>query len=218
MLHTRLRPHCKEFLEKIAKLYELHVFTFGSRLYAHTIAGKQYSALIVIPIIVRLFFSNFSNLFASKLLIMMLLKSKNISISVMYSFLTILYRQTLLNDPNWDRISVTSTMQMLGKTSRGYIIQQQQFQQSRFLSLDEVILLLCFAHLHLNSPQLYTRSYICLFGHPAHHCHHLLLQPSTTPTDLHHLLPSIIDEVHLVKTAAGLWGDQKGELKHTLWL
>nr|XP_054590637.1 RNA polymerase II subunit A C-terminal domain phosphatase isoform X2 [Nothobranchius furzeri] len=39
MLHTRLRPHCKEFLEKITKLYELHVFTFGSRLYAHTIAG-----------------------------------------------------------------------------------------------------------------------------------------------------------------------------------
>ncbi|XP_048451721.1 RNA polymerase II subunit A C-terminal domain phosphatase isoform X1 [Rhincodon typus] len=39
MLHTRLRPHCREFLEKIAKLYELHVFTFGSRLYAHTIAG-----------------------------------------------------------------------------------------------------------------------------------------------------------------------------------
>lgn len=39
MLHTRLRPHCKEFLEKIAKIYELHVFTFGSRLYAHTIAG-----------------------------------------------------------------------------------------------------------------------------------------------------------------------------------
>lgn len=39
MLHTRLRPQCKEFLEKIAKLYELHVFTFGSRLYAHTIAG-----------------------------------------------------------------------------------------------------------------------------------------------------------------------------------
>ncbi|KAK2508415.1 hypothetical protein MC885_001464 [Smutsia gigantea] len=39
MLHTRLRPHCREFLEKIARLYELHVFTFGSRLYAHTIAG-----------------------------------------------------------------------------------------------------------------------------------------------------------------------------------
>ncbi|KAG7245229.1 hypothetical protein INR49_023801 [Caranx melampygus] len=41
MLHTRLRPHCKEFLEKIAKLYELHVFTFGSRLYAHTIADPE---------------------------------------------------------------------------------------------------------------------------------------------------------------------------------
>lgn len=41
MLHTRLRPHCKEFLEKIAELYELHVFTFGSRLYAHTIAGNS---------------------------------------------------------------------------------------------------------------------------------------------------------------------------------
>lgn len=41
MLHTRLRPHCKGFLEKIAKLYELHVFTFGSRLYAHTIAGER---------------------------------------------------------------------------------------------------------------------------------------------------------------------------------
>ncbi|XP_004462969.3 RNA polymerase II subunit A C-terminal domain phosphatase isoform X1 [Dasypus novemcinctus] len=39
MLHTRLRPHCKEFLERVAQLYELHVFTFGSRLYAHTIAG-----------------------------------------------------------------------------------------------------------------------------------------------------------------------------------
>lgn len=45
MLHTRLRPHCKEFLEKIAKLYELHVFTFGSRLYAHTIAGNGLTGL-----------------------------------------------------------------------------------------------------------------------------------------------------------------------------
>lgn len=41
MLHTRLRPFCKEFLEKISKMYELHVFTFGSRLYAHTIAGQH---------------------------------------------------------------------------------------------------------------------------------------------------------------------------------
>lgn len=39
MLHTRLRPHCRDFLEKVSRLYELHVFTFGSRLYAHTIAG-----------------------------------------------------------------------------------------------------------------------------------------------------------------------------------
>uniref|UniRef100_A0A8C8B1Z6 RNA polymerase II subunit A C-terminal domain phosphatase n=1 Tax=Otus sunia TaxID=257818 RepID=A0A8C8B1Z6_9STRI len=45
MLHTRLRPHCKEFLEKIAKLYELHVFTFGSRLYAHTIAGDLHTCI-----------------------------------------------------------------------------------------------------------------------------------------------------------------------------
>lgn len=45
MLHTRLRPHCKEFLEKIAKLYELHVFTFGSRLYAHTIAGNVFTVV-----------------------------------------------------------------------------------------------------------------------------------------------------------------------------
>lgn len=48
MLHTRLRPHCKEFLEKIAKLYELHVFTFGSRLYAHTIAGNSLTSPIYI--------------------------------------------------------------------------------------------------------------------------------------------------------------------------
>lgn len=41
MLHTRLRPHCRAFLEKVAQLYELHVFTFGSRLYAHTIAGER---------------------------------------------------------------------------------------------------------------------------------------------------------------------------------
>lgn len=44
MLHTRLRPHCREFLEKVARLYELHVFTFGSRLYAHTIAGEGAAA------------------------------------------------------------------------------------------------------------------------------------------------------------------------------
>ena len=49
MLHTRLRPHCKEFLEKVARLYELHVFTFGSRLYAHTIAGERPAVLCPAP-------------------------------------------------------------------------------------------------------------------------------------------------------------------------
>lgn len=52
MLHTRLRPHCKEFLEKIAKLYELHVFTFGSRLYAHTIAGNGFYISSLFPYII----------------------------------------------------------------------------------------------------------------------------------------------------------------------
>ena len=49
MLHTRVRPHCREFLEKIARLYELHVFTFGSRLYAHTIAGGRLSPRSPVP-------------------------------------------------------------------------------------------------------------------------------------------------------------------------
>ena len=37
--HTRLRPGTFEFLQKISSLYELHICTFGARLYAHTIAG-----------------------------------------------------------------------------------------------------------------------------------------------------------------------------------
>ncbi|KAH3723943.1 RNA polymerase II subunit A C-terminal domain phosphatase-like [Dreissena polymorpha] len=36
--HTRLRPGIKEFLKRISKLYELHIGTFGVRLYVHTIA------------------------------------------------------------------------------------------------------------------------------------------------------------------------------------
>lgn len=36
--HTRFRPGTKGFLEKISKYYELHICTFGARLYAHTIA------------------------------------------------------------------------------------------------------------------------------------------------------------------------------------
>lgn len=37
--HTRLRPGTFEFLQRISSLYELHICTFGARLYAHTIAG-----------------------------------------------------------------------------------------------------------------------------------------------------------------------------------
>ena len=36
--HTRFRPGWKEFLEDMKKYYELHIFTMGSRMYAHTIA------------------------------------------------------------------------------------------------------------------------------------------------------------------------------------
>ncbi|XP_013417744.1 RNA polymerase II subunit A C-terminal domain phosphatase-like [Lingula anatina] len=37
--HTKFRPRTQEFLESISKLYELHICTFGARMYAHTIAG-----------------------------------------------------------------------------------------------------------------------------------------------------------------------------------
>ncbi|KAI1285469.1 RNA polymerase II subunit A C-terminal domain phosphatase [Halotydeus destructor] len=37
--HTKFRPHTLEFLESISELYELHICTFGARLYAHTIAN-----------------------------------------------------------------------------------------------------------------------------------------------------------------------------------
>jgi len=37
--HTRVRPFAKEFLEAVSPMYELHIVTFGARLYAHTIAG-----------------------------------------------------------------------------------------------------------------------------------------------------------------------------------
>lgn len=36
--HTKLRPDAHKFLENISKYYELHIFTMGSRMYAHTIA------------------------------------------------------------------------------------------------------------------------------------------------------------------------------------
>ncbi|XP_025016203.1 RNA polymerase II subunit A C-terminal domain phosphatase isoform X1 [Tetranychus urticae] len=35
---TKLRPHTFRFLENISKLYELHICTFGARIYAHKIA------------------------------------------------------------------------------------------------------------------------------------------------------------------------------------
>ncbi|XP_076808019.1 RNA polymerase II subunit A C-terminal domain phosphatase-like isoform X2 [Clavelina lepadiformis] len=37
-LYTKLRPHCRDFLEEIAKHFELQIVTFGSRQYAHKIA------------------------------------------------------------------------------------------------------------------------------------------------------------------------------------
>lgn len=45
--HTRLRPGTEDFLKEMSKYYELHICTFGSRMYAHTIADfldpdKQY--------------------------------------------------------------------------------------------------------------------------------------------------------------------------------
>ena len=32
------RPGLKEFLEKISKMYELHIYTLGTKTYAHAIA------------------------------------------------------------------------------------------------------------------------------------------------------------------------------------
>jgi len=37
--HTRVRPGTAAFLQKISAMYELHICTFGARLYAHTIAA-----------------------------------------------------------------------------------------------------------------------------------------------------------------------------------
>ena len=36
--HTKIRPGAVEFLNRLSTLYELHIFTMGSRMYAHTIA------------------------------------------------------------------------------------------------------------------------------------------------------------------------------------
>lgn len=37
--YTKLRPYLKEFLDEMAEIYELHIFTFGCRKYAHKIAS-----------------------------------------------------------------------------------------------------------------------------------------------------------------------------------
>lgn len=37
--YTKLRPFLQEFLDEMLHLYELHIFTFGCRLYAHKIAS-----------------------------------------------------------------------------------------------------------------------------------------------------------------------------------
>ncbi len=51
--HTKFRPGIQSFLEKVSKLFELHICTFGVRMYAHTIArlmdpgGKLFSHRIL---------------------------------------------------------------------------------------------------------------------------------------------------------------------------
>jgi RNA polymerase II subunit A-like phosphatase len=37
--HTKFRPRCIHFLEEMSKIFELHVVTFGERMYAHKIAN-----------------------------------------------------------------------------------------------------------------------------------------------------------------------------------
>ncbi|EFN87962.1 RNA polymerase II subunit A C-terminal domain phosphatase [Harpegnathos saltator] len=37
--HTRLRPNTRHFLSEMSHLYELHICSFGARIYAHTIAS-----------------------------------------------------------------------------------------------------------------------------------------------------------------------------------
>ncbi|XP_050463936.1 RNA polymerase II subunit A C-terminal domain phosphatase isoform X1 [Cataglyphis hispanica] len=37
--HTRFRPNTQHFLSEMSRLYELHICTFGARIYAHTVAS-----------------------------------------------------------------------------------------------------------------------------------------------------------------------------------
>jgi RNA polymerase II subunit A-like phosphatase len=36
--YTKLRPHTQKFLEKMSKIYEMSIVTYGHRIYAHSIA------------------------------------------------------------------------------------------------------------------------------------------------------------------------------------
>ena len=35
--HCRLRPYARQFLEKVSKFYEMHVFTMGTKSYAASV-------------------------------------------------------------------------------------------------------------------------------------------------------------------------------------
>ena len=37
--HSKFRPGCKRFIENMSQQYELHIVTFGDRMYAETIAN-----------------------------------------------------------------------------------------------------------------------------------------------------------------------------------
>uniref|UniRef100_A0AC34FV86 RNA polymerase II subunit A C-terminal domain phosphatase n=1 Tax=Panagrolaimus sp. ES5 TaxID=591445 RepID=A0AC34FV86_9BILA len=53
LYYTKLRPHTREFLENMNRLYEMHIISFGQRYYAHQIAkfldpdGKLFSQRIM---------------------------------------------------------------------------------------------------------------------------------------------------------------------------
>ena len=51
--HTMLRPGTTDFLKKISALYELHIVTFGARMYAHTIAKFLGSMSLVLVICIN---------------------------------------------------------------------------------------------------------------------------------------------------------------------
>lgn len=38
MYHTKVRPNTKSFLMSMSRFFELHIVTFGSRMYAHQVS------------------------------------------------------------------------------------------------------------------------------------------------------------------------------------